>query len=163
MAEAPRPPRRFTSLASVQGAIGTSLGVTSWTEVTQEAIDGFATVTRDHQWIHVDVERASASPFGGTIAHGFWTLSMLPGFARELYALDFGRARLNYGVDNVRFPAPVRVGSQIRARASIATVEARTSGDRIVVRWMVETASPEKVDVLPRLACIAETITLVMR
>ena len=105
------------------GWVGTEVAVSDWVEVTQARVDRFAEATGDHQWIHVDPERARAGPFGATIAHGFLTLSMLPLFMES--TLDFSRSRMgiNYGLNKVRFPAPVPVGSRLRARMTLLACE----------------------------------------
>jgi acyl dehydratase len=148
--------RVFTSIDQVEAVVGQSLGTTNWVHIDQAAVDRFADLTRDHQWIHVDTERAAGSVFGGTVAHGYLTLSMLPGFSRQLYSLEAGSARLNYGVDKVRFPAPVPVGSRIRATPTIVGVRGVPAGTQVAVRWVVECQGVE------RPVCVAETITLVL-
>ncbi len=98
--------RTFHTLDEVTAASGTEIGTSDWLTVDQDRITAFADATNDHQWIHVDEERAAAGPFGGTIAHGFLTLSLLPYFAAQVFALETPGARLNYGLEKVRFPAP---------------------------------------------------------
>jgi acyl dehydratase len=120
--------RVIATAEELKGLLGQQLGVTDWLTVDQERVDGFAKVTGDHQWIHVDTERAEQSPFGGTIAHGFLTLALTVPFGAELYELGFGRSRLNYGINTVRFPAPVPVGSRIRAQVTLDGI--RDPGDR---------------------------------
>lgn len=149
-------PRVLADLAAVEAAVGEDLGTTDWVEITQAAVDTFADVTGDHQWIHVDPGRAASSAFGGTIAHGYLTLSMLPAFAAQLYTIDTGSARLNYGLGKVRFPAPVPVGSRIRATPRIAEVVQVPAGSQVVVAWTVEAEGVE------RPVCVAESITLVV-
>jgi len=106
-----------TTLAELPGLVGQELGTSDWYEVTQEAVNQFADATNDHQWIHVDVERAKAeSPFGGPIAHGFMTLSLLVPLASGTYTITDTKMGVNYGLNKVRFPAPVPVGSKVRAR-----------------------------------------------
>ena len=102
--------RVFTSFDQLSEAVGEDLGRTDWLEVTQERVDAFADATGDHQWIHVDVEKAKDGPFKGTIAHGYLTLSLIPYFNPQLFRLDTPGAKLNYGVNKVRFPNPVKVG-----------------------------------------------------
>lgn len=116
--------RVINGIDELAAAAGTDLGVTDWTLVDQRRIDLFAEATGDHQWIHVDADRAATGPFGGTIAHGFLTLSLLPRFLGELVRVDGVRMTINYGLDKVRFPAPVPSGSRIRARSRIAGVDA---------------------------------------
>jgi acyl dehydratase len=146
----------FTSIAAIEAAVGEELGTTDWVEMTQERVDRFAELSGDQQWIHIDVERATASSFGGTIAHGYLTLSMLPAFAAELYTIDTGSARLNYGLEKVRFPAPVKVGTKIRATPRIKEVRAVPAGTQVLVAWTVEGEGAE------RPVCVAESITLVL-
>jgi acyl dehydratase len=149
-------PRHFGSVQELSAAVGEELGTSDWVEVSQDIVDGFADLTGDHQWIHVDVERARASSFGGTIAHGYLTLSMLPAFAAQLYSIDAGSARLNYGLEKVRFPASVPVGSKIRATARIKHVRPVPAGTQVLVDWTVEAQ-----DVAQPVA-VAESITLVL-
>jgi acyl dehydratase len=115
--------KKFSGLDEFVAAQGSQLGPTDWLEVTQERVNMFADATGDHQWIHVDPERAANGPFGGTIAHGLLTLSLLPHFRHQLYTVDNIAMAINYGYNKVRFITPVRVGSKIRARAEIAKVD----------------------------------------
>src|SRR4051794_27975840 len=114
--------RTFTTVEELSAAVGEDLGTTEWLEVTQQRVDAFADATGDHQWIHVDVERAKRGPCGGTIAHGYLTLALIPWFAPQLLERKTPGARLNYGVNKVRFPSPVRVGARIRAGAVLLEV-----------------------------------------
>jgi acyl dehydratase len=149
-------PRVFTTMAEVHQVLDEPLGTTEWVQVDQDAVDRFAELTGDHQWIHVDQERAAGSAYGGTIAHGYLTLAMLPAFAASLYGLEAGSSRLNYGVNKVRFPAAVPVGSRIRATPTIVAVREVPAGDQVTVRWEVE------CDLASRPVCVAETLTLVV-
>ena len=106
-----------TGLDGIRALAGQDLGTGEWLEVTQERINAFADATDDHQWIHVDVERAKNGPFGAPIAHGFLTLSLLPVLVRGTTRFEGIRMAINYGLNRVRFPSPVRAGSRIRARA----------------------------------------------
>lgn len=115
--------KKFSGLDEFVAAQGSQLGPTDWLEVTQDRVNLFADATDDHQWIHVDPERAANGPFGGTIAHGLLTLSLLPHFTHQLYTVDNIAMAINYGYNKVRFITPVRVGSKIRARAEIAKVD----------------------------------------
>ncbi len=117
-------------LAGVTALAGRDLGHSSWVEVTQERVNAFADATGDHQWIHVDAERAAAGPFGGTIAHGYLTLSMVIPMFSELLDVTGTSMSINYGLNKVRFPAPVRVGSKIRLAAVVAAVD--PAGDNAV-------------------------------
>ena len=146
-------------LAALRDAIGVQRGPTSWRTVTQEDIDAFARITNDHQWIHVDVERAKReSPFGTTIAHGNLTLSIIDGLREQISArdvLDPERIALgvNMGWNRVRFPAPVPAGSRVRATGELASVSEKTGGWwEIVDRFTVEADGAEKP------ACVAESV-----
>jgi acyl dehydratase len=141
---------------AVRGAVGTHLGYSDWLEIDQDRVNTFADATGDHQWIHVDVERAKDGPFGGTIAHGYLTLSLVPMFASQIFALETPGARLNYGVNKVRFPNPVRVGSRIRCTASIGEVTDIPAGKQMTTRYVIEIEGEEKP------ACVAETVVLLL-
>jgi acyl dehydratase len=142
-----------TTMAEVSGLVGRELGTSEWFEVTQDRVDTFADATGDHQWIHVDVERAEAeSPFGGPIAHGYLTLSLLvPLFAQVLVVTDTAMA-VNYGLNKVRFPSPVPVGSRVRLTATLKDVEQVTGGLQLTLSAVVEREGSEKP------ACIAEPV-----
>src|SRR6478609_8285325 len=148
--------RTFTTFDELTDAIGADLGTTDWFEITQDRVDAFADATGDHQWIHVDVERAKAGPFGGTIAHGYLTLSLIPQFNQELFGLETPGARLNYGVNKVRFPNPVPVGSRIRATAQIAELTDVPAGKQMVLRYTIE------IDGATKPGCVAETVVLLL-
>jgi len=148
--------RVFRSLDELSAAVGEEMGPTDWLTVTQERVDQFADATGDHQWIHVDRARANRSQFGGTIAHGYLTLSLIPMFASQLLRLDTIGAKLNYGVNKVRFPAPVPVGSSVRARATIADVVDVPVGKQMVTRYVIEIEDEDKP------ACVAETVVLLL-
>ncbi len=133
---------------------GADLGVTDWEPVTQEQVDLFAESTGDHQWIHVDVERANAeSPFGGPIAHGYLTLSMVNLFLPKLLEVQDASMGVNVGLDKVRFPAPVPVGSRLRGRGRIVAVEEAKGGVQVTVRVTVEREGADKP------VCIADTVS----
>src|SRR5438034_1578824 len=121
----------LTGLDEIKSYVGKELGVSDWLPVTQEKIDQFAEVTGDDQWIHVDLERAKQTPFGGTIAHGYYTLSLAPMFSYEMFSIEGVAFGVNYGLNKVRFPAPLPVGSKVRMRASIASVEDIPGGAQI--------------------------------
>jgi acyl dehydratase len=146
----------FATFDELTAAIGEDLGSSDWLEVTQERVDAFADATGDHQWIHVDVARAKDGPFGGTIAHGYLTLSLIPQFSVQILGLETPGAKLNYGVNKVRFPNPVKVGARIRARASIAEVTDVPAGKQMVLKFVVEIEDQEKP------ACVAETVVLLL-
>jgi|SRR6185437_9773113 len=136
-------------------AIGTELGVSQWFEVEQSRIDEFADVTRDHQWIHVDVERAKTeSPYGATIAHGFLTLSLIPGLSKDNYRVENAKMGINYGLNKVRFLAPVTAGSRVRVRSELAdAVRAGDDAVNLTVRHTVEVDGSQKP------AAVAELIS----
>ncbi|MCP3811123.1 MaoC family dehydratase [Mycobacteriaceae bacterium Msp059] len=113
----------FDNLADFESAAGTELGPTDWLEVDQQRVDKFADATDDHQWIHVDPDRAASGPFGGTIAHGLLTLSLLPRFMHDLYRVDNVAMAINYGFNKVRFITPVPVGAKLRASSRITQVD----------------------------------------
>jgi acyl dehydratase len=115
--------RTITGLDELKQAEGDDLGTSDWHEVTQKEVDAFADLTGDHQWIHVDPERARNTPFGGTIAHGYYTLSLAPRFTEQVMALDGFAFAINYGLNKVRFPAPLRVNSRIRVHVQVAEVK----------------------------------------
>jgi acyl dehydratase len=133
--------------------VGVELGPTSWLEVTQERIDAFAAATDDPQWIHTDPERAAAGPFGSTIAHGFLTLSLCVPMLYEALP-STGEMVVNYGVNRVRFPAPVPSGSRVRGRFRVLGVEASSTGSRVTIEATVECEGVEKP------VCVAELVTL---
>ncbi len=137
-------------------AVGEELGISPWVTIDQEMVDAFAQLTRDQQWIHVDVERAAAGPYGGTIAHGYLTLSLLPSFGWQAYTVKGVEMGVNYGLDSVRFPHPVVVGSRIRAVATLTDVQNTPSGRRFVVRFVVEIEGQTKP------ACVADTVRLLV-
>lgn len=147
----------FTGVDEVVHAVGTQLGETEWLEITQEQVNQFAAATGDHQWIHVDVDRAAKGPYGGTIAHGYLTLSLIARFGEELFSVEGVTAKLNYGVNKVRFPSPVPVGSRVRAGASIAGAQETAAGVQVSLQWVIELEGSTKP------ACVAETVVLLVR
>ena len=147
--------RTITGLDELKQAEGQDLGTSDWHEVPQAAIDAFAEVTGDHQWIHVDAERAKDTPFGGTIAHGYYTLSLAPRFMNEIFALEGFAFAVNYGLNKVRFPAPLPVGSKVRMSATLANVEDIQGGAQITMALTFETEGGEKP------VCVAETLARV--
>jgi acyl dehydratase len=146
--------RTFASLDEFAAAKGEDLGESSWHEITQEQVNAFADATGDHQWIHVDTERAAVGPFGGTIAHGYLTVSLLPIFMTEIFRVENLTMGINYGLDRVRFPAPVPVGSKIRATATLTDIKQTHLGSLVHVRIKVEVQGQSKA------ACIADTLSL---
>ncbi len=144
----------ISSVADLRAAIGKELGPGEWFTVEQSRIDGFADDTEDHQWIHVDPERAASGPFGTTVAHGFLTLSLVPHLADGVRRLDGVRMGINYGLDKVRFPTPVPVGSRVRATVVVTDVtDLPDGGVQMVNRVTVE------LEDAPKLACVADMVT----
>lgn len=143
----------FQSVDDLRAAAGTEIGHGEWQQVTQERIDQFAAATGDHQWIHVDPGRAAAGPFGTTVAHGYLTLSMLPDLVDGIAAVDGVRMGVNYGLNKVRFPAPVPVGSRIRGRVELLAVDDVAGGVQVTSRVTVERADGDKP------VCVAETLS----
>jgi acyl dehydratase len=140
-------------LDELKGLAGTDLGHTGWLEITQDRVNTFADATSDHQWIHVDTGRAAAGPFGGTIAHGYLTLSLVVHLLNELLDVRGVSMEINYGLNKVRFPAPVPVGSKVRLAAQVGAVEdAGVNAVQAVVDVQVELAGSEKP------ACAAQTV-----
>jgi acyl dehydratase len=139
-------------MASLREAAGTHLGYTDWQEMTQERVDQFADATDDHQFIHVDPERAKQTPFGGTIAHGYLTLSLMAPVMGELMHVSDAKMGLNYGLDRVRFPAPLPVGAQWRGGAEIVEVTDVPGGLQVKVKGTIEVKDAEKP------ACVAECL-----
>jgi acyl dehydratase len=140
--------------ADLLGLVGQSLGTTEWITVTQQQVDLFADATGDRQWIHTDAERAAKGPFKGTIAHGYLTLSLTPAVIAQVLEIRELTAALNYGLNKVRFPAPVRVGSQVRAAVTVASAQQKTSGVESVFKLTYE------IDGEARPACVADVIVL---
>jgi len=154
---APTPsPRVLRGVNAVEAAVGTVLGTSEWVTVTQDRVDLFADATGDHQWIHVDPERAKGGPFGTTIAHGYLTLSMIPIFLAETYLLEDVASVLNYGLDAVRFPHPVTVGSRVRGTVSLEGAHRVPAGLRIVLGIVVEVEHAAKP------ACVAKVMHLLL-
>lgn len=142
------------SPAGLLTLVDADLGSTDWIDVTQDQVDLFADATGDHQWIHTDPERASAeSPFGGPIAHGYLTLSLVNLFLPQLLEVHGASMGVNVGLDKVRFPSPVAVGSRIRGRGRIVSVEEARGGVQVVVRVTVEAEGADKP------SCVADTIS----
>ena len=135
---------RPASVADLKALAGAELGPTEWLEVGQDKIDAFAEVTGDHQWIHVDPERAKESPLGTTIAHGLLTLSLGPAFMEALMSFEGFAHALNYGYEKVRFPAPVPVGSRLRMRAVVADVSEVPGGAQVTMTQTIEREGGDK-------------------
>ncbi|MGC5033572.1 MaoC family dehydratase [Micromonospora sp. DT229] len=145
--------RTFASIEELAGAVGETLGPGPWFPIDQSRVALFADATDDHQWIHLDQERAAAGPYGGTIAHGFLTLSLLPALVGSLYRVQGVRMGVNYGLNRVRFPAPVRVGTSIRVVATIDQVSPFDGGVQLVATATVEDEGGGKP------VCVAETVS----
>jgi acyl dehydratase len=144
-----------TTIEGIEGLkarVGDHLGYSEWKVVTQEQVNLFADATGDHQWIHVDIDRAKAGPFGGPIAHGYLTLSLTPALLSEVMNVSGISMGVNYGIDKLRFPSPVPVGSKLRAGVQLASLEEVTGGAQVklVVTYQVEGSSKP--------ACVAEII-----
>ena len=145
----------ITGLEELRAEVGEELGVSDWHEVTQEAIDAFAEVTGDDQWIHIDPQRATQTPFGGTIAHGYYTLSLHPMFAKQVFRFEGFAFAVNYGLDRVRFPAPLPVGNRVRMRISLLAVDDVLGGAQITMKLTFEGEGALKP------VCVAQQLTRV--
>ena len=146
--------RSFTSLTEFAEAKGEHLGYSPWRDITQPQVNLFADATDDHQWIHVDPERAAESPFGGTIAHGYLTLALLPVFMTEIFSIGGLTMGINFGLNKVRFPSPVKVGARVRGGAELTDLKNSPAGKLATVKMTVE------VEGRKRPACVAETLSL---
>jgi acyl dehydratase len=146
--------RVIASLEELKALVGQEVAVSDWAEITQERVDQFAHATGDQQWIHIDVERsAKESPFGGTVAHGFLTLSLLPMLMANAVSMPDVKMAVNYGLNKVRFPSPVPVGSRLRAHMTLVTVEDIAGGAQVT--WLV-TIEREGSD---KPVCVAESVS----
>lgn len=146
--------REIASLAELKNLIGQEVAVSDWVEITQERVNLFADATGDHQWIHLDVERSrKESPYGGTVAHGFLTLSLLPMFMASAIRMADVRMGVNYGLNKVRFPAPVPVGSRVRGRMTLMSVEDIPGGAQMTWQVTMEREGGDKP------VCVAESIS----
>jgi acyl dehydratase len=145
----------LTGLDEIRAHIGEELGVSDWHLVTQESVNAFAEVTGDDQWIHIDVERARESPFGGTIAHGYYTLSLAPRFSYAMFKFEGFAFGVNYGLNRVRFPAPMPVGDRVRMRARLRAVDEVPGGAQITTELTFEREGGEKP------VCVAESLARV--
>jgi acyl dehydratase len=129
---------RAVAFEDLPGLVGQELGASDWFTVEQQQIDAFADATGDHQWIHVDVERAAKGPFGATVAHGYLTLSLLPAMAASAFEVRGSRMGVNYGLNKVRFPAPVPAGSRLRARFKLLACEKVEGGVQLEIEATIE-------------------------
>ncbi|MEV6246021.1 MaoC family dehydratase [Streptomyces sp. NPDC051742] len=146
-------PTLADSLAALTSLAGADLGRTEWREITQDRVNTFADATDDHQWIHTDPERAKDGPFGGPIAHGYLTLSLIIPLFGELLTITGTRMSVNYGLDKVRFPSPVPVGARIRLHGVVGTVEeVKGNGVQMPITFTVEVEGSSKP------ACVAEAV-----
>ncbi|MDV6264726.1 MaoC family dehydratase [Rhodococcoides yunnanense] len=144
----------YRGIADLEAAVGKELGPTEWFAIGQDRVDGFADVTEDHQWIHVDTEKAADGPFGATIAHGFLSLSLVPYFVSQVRRIEGAKMGVNYGLDRVRFPSPVRVGSRIRARTLVKTADLIDEDSiQLVMRTTIEVEGSEKP------GCVADLVS----
>ncbi|MEV0431704.1 MULTISPECIES: MaoC family dehydratase [Nocardia] len=148
--------RIFQGVAELEGAVGTHLGYSGWHTITQAQINAFADATGDHQWIHIDTEKAAAGPFGTTIAHGYLTLSLLPLLVPQVYRVEGVQMAVNYGANKLRFPAPVPVDSKVRAGIELVSVAAGAAGHLVTSRVTVEREGGDKP------VCVVESLTLVV-
>lgn len=145
--------KTFQTLAELATCVGQEVAVSDWITITQQQVNTFADATGDHQWIHVDAEKAKAGPFGGTIAHGFLTLSLLPRFLESTVVINDVRMGINYGLNKVRFINPVLVGSRLRARMSLAASEnIENNGKQMVWDITIEIEGKDKP------ACVAQAV-----
>ncbi|WP_231637184.1 MaoC family dehydratase [Microbacterium sp. No. 7] len=146
--------RVLEGVRGLRSVVGEELGVSDWLLVDQEMIGSFARTTGDEQWIHTDVERAAAGPFGSTVAHGFLMLSLIPVLANSVYEVTGFSARVNYGVDKVRYPRPLLSGERVRDRVTVLSVDELPAGVRVAFQHRVEVEDGE------RPVCFAQTLTL---
>lgn len=149
--------RTFGSVDELAALKGQPIGDSEWVTVTQEAVNLFAEATGDHQWIHVDPEKAATGPFGTTIAHGFMTLSLLPRFFQTMYRVEGIKMAVNYGLNKVRFPSPVPVGSKVRARGSVVNVDDLGEG-----AYQITLSTTVEVEGSAKPACVAESVVRYM-
>jgi len=147
--------RVFTGADELRAAADEQLGVSGWMTIEQQRVNAFADATEDHQWIHIDPQRAAAGPFGTTIAHGFLTLSLLPHLIDQTYRVEGTTMVINYGLNKVRFPAPVPVGSSVRAEVALAEVTEVSGGLQLVVRATLQ------IDGNAKPGCVADWVTRV--
>lgn len=147
--------RVFTGADELRAAAGEQLGASDWMTIEQQRVNAFADATEDHQWIHIDPQRAAAGPFGTTIAHGFLTLSLLPHLIDQTYRVEGTTMVINYGLNKVRFPAPVPVGSEVRADIVLAEATEVTGGLQLVIRATLQIEGSAKP------GCVADWVTRV--
>ncbi|MER7556041.1 MaoC family dehydratase [Nocardioides sp. NPDC126508] len=148
--------RIFNGIEELEAAVGTHLGHSEWHTVDQKQIDLFAEATGDHQWIHIDAEKAQEGPFGTTVAHGFLTLSLLPMLASQVYRVEGVKMGVNYGANKLRFPSPVPVDSRVRAGVELLAVTPSSLGYQIATRVTIERDGGDKP------ACVVESLAVVV-
>lgn len=148
--------KTFKGLDELEKAIGTHVGFSPWHRITQDQIDLFADATGDHQWIHVDTERAARGPFGGTIAHGYLTLSLIPKMLWEVYTIEGISMGVNYGADKLRFPSPVPVDSEVRAGVELISLAPGSGGQVLTSKVTVEIKDSAKP------ACVIEMLSVLI-
>jgi acyl dehydratase len=144
--------RVIDGIDAMRALAGEELGTSSWLTITQEQVDQFAAATGDHQWIHVDPERAKDGPFGTTIAHGYLSISLVPALLHEIVDVRGVTMALNYGINKLRFPSPVPVGSRVRMSARLAEVEEVAGGVQVVIAATIE------IEEQPKPACVADVV-----
>jgi acyl dehydratase len=148
--------RVFSTFEEIEAAAGEEIGASEWVEITQQRVDEFAKATDDFQWIHVDQEKAKAGPFGGTIAHGYLTLSLIPYLSNQVFGVETEGAKLNYGLNKVRFPTPVPVGARVRAVVTVGQVTDLPAGKQLTMKYVIEIEGQDKP------GCVAETVVLLL-
>lgn len=148
--------RTINGIDEIESLIGQELGSSEWMTMDQDAINTFANVTGDHQWIHVDEARAAEGPYGATIVHGFFTLSLIPKFSTEVFTIEGVSIRVNYGLNKVRFLQPVVVGSRLRGTISVKDVIRGDKGTQVILEHTIEIEGQD------RPACVAEVVTLLV-
>jgi acyl dehydratase len=146
----------FNGAPELEAAVGTHLGWSDWHQVTQDQVQMFADATGDHQWIHLDVERAKQGPFGGTIAHGYLTLSLLPMLVAEIYRVEGVKMGVNYGAEKLRFPSPVPVGSKVRGGVDLLAVKPIAFGFQVTSRVTIEREGGDKP------ACVVDMLSVIV-
>ena len=148
--------RTINGIDEFESLIGQELGTSEWLTMDQDAINSFADVTGDHQWIHVDEARAAEGPYAATIVHGFFTLALIPKFSSEVFTIEGVSIRVNYGLNKVRFLQPVVVGSRLRGKVEVKDVIRGEKGTQVILQQTIE------IDGQERPACIAEVVTLLV-
>ena len=148
--------RTINGIDEFESLIGQELGTSEWLTMDQDAINSFADVTGDHQWIHVDEARAAEGPYGATIVHGFFTLALIPKFSSEVFTIEGVSIRVNFGLNKVRFLQPVVVGSRLRGKVEVKDVIRGEKGTQVILQQTIE------IDGQERPACIAEVVTLLV-